>query len=157
VPGVRTRGTRGPDDFVSDEMPTDDVREPSKAQREVGVLIVDDQPFFRSAARDVLGSLPGFHAVAEASSGLEAVAVIDELRPELVLLDVRMPGMDGIETTRRIKAGHPDTVVILISIEDIAGVPSTARTCGAAALVRKQDLGPSVLRGLWAQHGSGRG
>jgi two-component system, NarL family, invasion response regulator UvrY len=138
-------------------MPTDDVRAPSTAQREVGVLIVDDQPFFRSAARDVLGSLPGFHAVAEASSGLEAVAVIDELRPELILLDVRMPGMDGIETTRRIKADHPDTVVVLISIEDIAGVPSTVRTCGAAALVRKQDFGPSVLRGLWAQHGSGRG
>ena len=121
------------------------------------VLIVDDQPFFRSAARDVLGYLPGFHAVAEASSGLEAVAVIDELRPELVLLDVRMPDMDGIETTRRIKADHPDTVVILISIEDIAGVPSTARTCGAAALVRKQDFGPSLLRGLWDQHGSARG
>jgi DNA-binding NarL/FixJ family response regulator len=63
-------------------MPSDDVREPSQAQRDVSVLIVDDQPFFRSAARDVLGALPGFHAVAEASSGLEAVAVVDELRPE---------------------------------------------------------------------------
>lgn len=124
--------------------------------RDVGVLIVDDQPFFRSAAREVVGAIPGFHAVAEASSGPEAVAAVCELRPELVLLDVRMPGMDGIEATRRIKAGYPRTVVVLISIEDVAGVPSTARTCGAAALVRKQDFGPSLLRELWAVHGAAR-
>ena len=117
------------------------------------MLIVDDQPFFRSAARDVLGVLPGFSALAEASSGHEAVEAVDELRPDLVLLDVRMPGMDGIEAARRIKADHPDTVVVLICIEDMAGVPSRAGSCGAAALVRKQDFGPSLLRGLWALHG----
>jgi DNA-binding NarL/FixJ family response regulator len=117
------------------------------------VLVVDDQPFFRSAAREVVAALPGFSAVAEASSGPEAVRVVDELRPDLVLVDVRMPGMDGVEATRRIKAGHPETVVVLISIEDIAGVPSTARTCGAAALIRKQDFGASLLRSLWNLHG----
>jgi DNA-binding NarL/FixJ family response regulator len=142
---------------TDDDKPGTDVREPRDGQRDVGVLIVDDQPFFRSAARDVLGALPGFHAVAEASSGQEAVAAVGDLRPELVLLDVRMPGMDGIEAARRIKVGHPSTVVILISIEDIAGVPSTARTCGAAALVRKQDFGPALLRDLWAVHGSPAG
>jgi DNA-binding NarL/FixJ family response regulator len=139
------------------DRPGDDAREPPDGQREIGVLIVDDQPFFRSAARDVVGALPGFHAVAEASSGQEAVAVVGELHPELVLLDVRMPGMDGIEATRLILAGHPSTVVVLISIEDIAGVPSTAGTCGAAALVRKQDFGPALLRDLWAVHGSSLG
>jgi DNA-binding NarL/FixJ family response regulator len=142
---------------VIDDMPGDDVRTPADGPGDVGVLIVDDQPFFRSAARDVVGALPGFHAVAEASSGPEAVAAVGELRPELVLLDVRMPGMNGIEAARRIKAGHPGTVVVLISIEDIAGVPSTARTCGAVALIRKQDFGPAVLRELWAVHGSPRG
>jgi DNA-binding NarL/FixJ family response regulator len=65
--------------------------------------------------------------------------------------------MDGIEATRLILAGHPSTVVVLISIEDIAGVPSTAGTCGAAALVRKQDFGPALLRDLWAVHGSSLG
>jgi DNA-binding NarL/FixJ family response regulator len=142
---------------TDDDRPGDDARETPDGQREIGVLIVDDQPFFRSAARDVVGALPGFHAVAEASSGQEAVAVVGELHPELVLLDVRMPGMDGIEATRLILAGHPSTVVVLISIEDIAGVPSTAGTCGAAALVRKQDFGPALLRDLWAVHGSSLG
>jgi DNA-binding NarL/FixJ family response regulator len=61
--------------------------------------------------------------------------------------------MDGIEAARRIKAGHPGTVVVLISMEDIAGIPSTARSCGAEAVVRKQDFGPSLLRKLWAAHG----
>jgi DNA-binding NarL/FixJ family response regulator len=103
-----------------------------------------------------VGALPGFHAVAEASSGQEAVAVVAELRPELVLLDVRMPGMDGIETARRINEGHPGTVVVLTSIEDISGIPSTVSTCGAAAVVRKQDFGPALLRDLWTVHGSSR-
>ena len=120
-------------------------------QPEVGVLIVDDQPFFRGAARDVVDALPGFHALGEASSGAEAVATIDDLRPDLVLLDVRMPGMDGVETARRIATGHPRTVVILISLED---APAAARDCGAAALVRKQDFGAGLLRRLWLTHGA---
>ncbi|HEY6760687.1 MAG TPA: response regulator transcription factor [Baekduia sp.] len=140
--------------MTDDDMPADDTREPLDGQREIGVLIVDDQPFFRSAALEVVGALPGFRAVAEASSGQEAVEAVGELHPELVLLDVRMPGMDGIEAARLIMASHPSTVVVLISIEDIAGVPSTARTCGAAALVRKQDFGPALLRDLWAVHGA---
>jgi DNA-binding NarL/FixJ family response regulator len=119
----------------------------------VSVLIVDDQPFFRSAAREVLGAMPGFRTAAEAASGPEAVSLALELRPDLALIDIRMPGMDGIETARRIKAAQPDVVIVLISIEDIAGVPSGAQDCGAAALVRKQDFGPSLLRGLWAMHG----
>ena len=141
---------------MSEGIAGDEARVFPEGARDVGVLIVDDQPFFRSAAREVVVAMPGFSAVAEASSGLEAVEVVDELRPDLVLLDVRMPGMDGIEAARRIKARHPETVVVLISIEDIAGVPTTALASGAAALIRKQDFGPSVLRGLWAAHGSRR-
>jgi two-component system, NarL family, invasion response regulator UvrY len=126
------------------------------ARDSVGVVTVDDQPFFRGAAREVIEATPGFQALGEASSGEEALGVVAELHPELVLLDVRMPGMDGIQTARRIKAGHPEVVVILISIEDPANVPATADACGAAALVRKQDFRPRLLRSLWGAHGDPR-
>ena len=120
----------------------------------VSVVTVDDQPFFRGAARDVIAATPGFVAIGEACSGAEALGVVDELHPHLVLVDVRMPDMDGIETARRIKSAHPETVVILISIEDMTNLPAEAQTSGAAALVRKQDFGPATLRGLWTAHGA---
>jgi DNA-binding NarL/FixJ family response regulator len=119
----------------------------------VGVVTVDDQAYFRSAVRDVIDATPGFAALGEASSGEEALALVDGHAPQLVLIDVRMPGMDGIETARRIKDAHPETVVVLVSIEDPADVPSTAASSGAVALVRKQDFGPRLLRGLWLAHG----
>lgn len=128
---------------------------PAERGETVSVVTVDDQPFFRMAARDVIDATGGFEAVGEACSGEEALGVVDELDPKLVLVDVRMPDMDGIETTRRIKAAHPNVVVVLISLEDTTSVPAAAASSGAATLVRKQDFGPSALRRLWAEHGAG--
>jgi DNA-binding NarL/FixJ family response regulator len=125
----------------------------STARADVGVLVVDDQPFFRDAARAVLDALTGFRAVGEASSGSEAVRAVAELRPELVLIDVRMPGMGGVEAARHIVDAHPETVVVLISTDDLPDPVPTVRSCGAAAFARKQDLAPSFLRALWARHG----
>jgi DNA-binding NarL/FixJ family response regulator len=120
----------------------------------VGVLTIDDQAVFRDLARLVLSTTPGFTSVGEVASGEEALAVIDELRPQLVLVDVRMPGMGGIETARRIGAARPDAVVVLISIEDSVDLPSAIETSGAVALVRKQEFGGALLRDLWAAHGA---
>jgi DNA-binding NarL/FixJ family response regulator len=118
----------------------------------VGVLTVDDQAVFRLAALAVIEATPGFAAVGEAASGEEALQVADALRPDLVLLDVRMPGMDGVETARRLAAARPEAVVVLISTEDAIDLPLAASESDAAALVRKQDFCPRLLASLWAAH-----
>ncbi len=120
----------------------------------VKVLTVDDQAVFRQAARDVISATAGFESVGDAETGEEAVAAVDRLRPELVLLDVRMPGIGGIEAARRIREAHPGTVVVLISIEDSDEFAEDERASGAAAFVRKQDFGPAALRSIWEAHGA---
>ena len=121
----------------------------------VTVVTVDDQAVFRAAARDVIEATPGFESVGEACSCEEALLVIGDVEPRLALVDVRMPGIDGVETAMRIRERHPGVVVVLVSIEELSGLPSTAANSGAAALVRKQDFGPTLLRGIWKEHGAG--
>jgi two-component system, NarL family, invasion response regulator UvrY len=118
----------------------------------VSVLTVDDQAVFRRVAHDVIVATLGFEPIGEVASGEEAVSAVEQLRPDLVLLDVRMPGIGGIEAARRITSAHPDTVVVLVSIEEPDEVEHAVRGSGAATLVRKQDFGPSLLRRLWAEH-----
>ena len=114
----------------------------------VRVLVVDDQAAVRDATRLLLEATPDFRPVGEAGSGAEALAAIEELDPDLVLLDVRMPEMDGFETAQRIRATRRRAVVVLMSSDAIDG----ARGCGAAAFVPKERLRAAVLRELWAQH-----
>jgi CheY-like chemotaxis protein len=114
---------------------------------------VDDQAVFRRIAEDVIAATDGFEAVGEAESGYEALEAVQRLAPDLVLLDVRMPGLDGIEVARRILASRADVVVVLISIDGLADLPSTAELGGAVPLVRKQDFAPRMLRRLWTEHG----
>jgi DNA-binding NarL/FixJ family response regulator len=120
------------------------------APADVRVLTVDDQEPFRRVAEDVIEATPGFTAVGEAASGREALEAVARLEPELVLLDVRMPDLDGIEVARRLAATHPDTLVVLISMSEVADLPS-ATQLAAAPLVRKQDFGPRMLRKLWSE------
>jgi two-component system, NarL family, invasion response regulator UvrY len=119
----------------------------------VGVLAVDDQAVFLDVARDVVSATPGFRWVGGASSGEEALTAVRKLEPEFVLLDVRMPGLDGFETARRIHEHHPGIVVVLISIDESPAVDPAVEASGAADLVRKQDFGPTMLRRLWRMHG----
>ena len=116
------------------------------------VLTVDDQERFRGVARDVIDATPGFEFAGEAENGEDGLRAVDRLAPQLVLCDVRMPGLDGIEVARRLHASHPETLVVLISIEDPMDIPSAAQLGDSVPLVRKQDFGPSLLRRLWREH-----
>lgn len=119
----------------------------------VQVLVVDDQRVFRRVAREVIEATPGFAVLAEAGSGRQGLSATRELKPDLVLLDVRMPDMDGIEAAIRITAVPEAPVVVLISVEEPQNVPA-ARSSGAATFVRKQDFGPALLRRIWRAYGT---
>jgi two-component system invasion response regulator UvrY len=119
----------------------------------VGILTVDDHPVFRGVARQVIEATPGFRQLGEAASGEEAVRLAAALAPDLVLLDVRMRGIDGPEAARRIHAARPETTIVLLSTEDYEGARRMG-DCAAAAFLRKDAFGPDALRALWAEHGS---
>ena len=114
----------------------------------VDVLIVDDQRPFRSVARTVVGLVGGWRVAAEAETGEDAVLAAERVRPGVVLMDINLPGMNGIEATRRIVASHPETTVVLLSTYAAADLPSEATTCGAATYLNKEDLCPATLRTL---------
>jgi two-component system, NarL family, invasion response regulator UvrY len=116
--------------------------------RPVTVLTVDDQRVFRRAARKLVAATAGFQQVGEADCGERGLELAGELQPDIVLVNVRLPGMDGIETARRLAEAHPHAVVVLVSVEEVAELPSAVKH------LRKQDLSTLVLRELWQAHGS---
>ena len=119
----------------------------------VGVMTVDDQAVFRRVAKEVIEATVGFEHLGEATCGEDALTLADVLRPDLVLLDVCMPGIDGVETARRLRASHPDSTIVLISTASYDDVSAGLTSCGAEAFARKEDLGPAMLLRLWTEHG----
>ena len=105
---------------------------------------------FRMAARTVVGVTPGFEVVGEAKSGEEAIEQVAVLHPELVLMDINMDGISGIEATRRLTTEYPETKVILLSTYDAEDLPGDARSCGALGYVHKEQFGPDVLIDMWS-------
>jgi DNA-binding NarL/FixJ family response regulator len=120
--------------------------------RQVRVVTVDDQPFFRDAARAIIEHTPQFALIGEAGDGEAALDLVRHADPDLVLLDVRLPKLDGIEVSRRLTEEDPERVIVLVSSADPRELSPLARTAGAAAVLRKQWLTPRLLRGLWVAH-----
>ncbi|HLB62947.1 MAG TPA: response regulator transcription factor [Actinomycetota bacterium] len=116
----------------------------------VRVLIVDDQEPFRAAARMVVDATEGFEVVAEAETGEESIDKAAELGPDLVLMDVNLPGIDGLEATRRILAAARPPVVLLVSTYEAEEYEPRAAECGAAAYIPKSVFSPDRLESAWA-------
>ena len=115
----------------------------------VRVLIVDDQPPFREAAKVVFDLLDRFEVVGEATSGEEAVGMAGELQADLIVMDINLPGMNGVDATREVTTAHPDTVVLLVSTYEANALPRGAASSGALAYVHKEYLEPDLVEELW--------
>ena len=117
----------------------------------VKVLIVDDQAPFREAARTVVELTEGFEVAGEAETGEAAIDAARELRPDLVLMDVNLPGIDGLEATTRIlsEAGGR-IVVVMVSTYEAAEYAPRALEAGAAAYIPKSEFEPDRLSEAWA-------
>jgi len=116
------------------------------------VLIVDDQAAYRRAARSVVELTPGFVVAGEAHTGEAAVDTTRENMPDLVLMDVHLPGIDGLEACRRILAASDGKrpVIFLLSTYDAAEYMEEPTECGAAAYLTKSEFGSERLATVWS-------
>lgn len=115
----------------------------------VRVVIVDDQEPFRRAARMVVDLTDGFEVVGEADSGEASIELARRLRPDLILMDVNLPGMNGLEATRRILSDTPATRVLVLSTYEPQVYERQAVESGAIAYVCKSVFGPDALIEAW--------
>jgi len=115
----------------------------------VQVLVVDDQAPFRQAMAAVVDATDGFEVVGQAASGEESIDAFARLQPDLVLMDVNLPGISGVEATRRLRALPSPPVVLLLSTYDADTADGFVSESGAAAYVTKADFGPDRLADVW--------
>lgn len=116
----------------------------------IKILIVDDQPAVRRGLRMCLALEPDMTVVDEAADGEAAVQLAQRVQPDLVLMDVMMPRMDGIRATALLRRLAPRCPVVLLSLYDDAGTCAQAQAAGAAALIRKQGTVESLLAAIRA-------
>jgi DNA-binding NarL/FixJ family response regulator len=116
----------------------------------VRVLLVDDRALFLGAASAVVQETEGFEVVGEACSGEESLVAVAELLPDLVLMDVNLPGIDGVEAARRLRQRPSPPVVLLLSTYDEDAGAQFVAESGASAYVTKSSFGPDRLLQAWA-------
>ena len=120
----------------------------------VRVLVVDDQALFRRVMSAVVEETEGFVLVGCAASGEESIVAARVLRPDLILMDVNLPGIDGMEATRRLREETTAAPVVLLSTYDEDDWDGQTEECGAVAYVAKSAFGPDTLAAVWVVAGS---
>lgn len=120
------------------------------------VVIADDQTLFRSGLAALLDKDPRVMVVGQAANGEEAVRMVDELKPDLVLMDLKMPGMEGVEATRLIHAKHPEVAVVILSSFSGDGHLIQALEAGASGYVLKDTSVATIVNGMLAIAGGAR-
>ncbi|WP_256855695.1 response regulator [Ornithinimicrobium cryptoxanthini] len=118
---------------------------------DVRVLLVDDQPRYMQALASVVGETVGFTVVGQAGTGEECLRLAPTLRADLVLLDVNLPGLDGVEVARRLRGGDAPPVVVLLSTYDEEAGERFVVESGANAYVTKSAFAPELLTRMWAR------
>ena len=122
---------------------------PKVANERVQVWVVDDQASFRLATAAAVAATDDFTMAGNCETGESAIELIPDGSAGIVLMDIHMPGIGGIEATRRIRAAHPDLMVVLMSTYDVEDLPAAAADCGAASYLHKEHLSPDLLRRIW--------
>jgi DNA-binding NarL/FixJ family response regulator len=122
----------------------------------VRVLIVDDQEPFRLAARMVVEATDGFEVVGVAETGESSVEMALELRPDLVLMDVNLPGINGLDATRRILGASDDVAVVVLSTYSEEEYGPRAEESGAIEYIPKSLFSPERLEQAWERWSAGR-
>ena len=113
-------------------------------EESIRVLIADDHPLFRDGIRGLLGSLPNMEVVGEASSGEQAVELARELQPDVILMDIKMPGINGIEATREILHTSPRIGVLVVTMFEDDDSVFAAMRAGARGYLLKDSSGQEV-------------
>jgi DNA-binding NarL/FixJ family response regulator len=111
---------------------------PVNASSKIRILIVDDMARVRQGLRTIIQLTEGFEVVGEASNGLEAIRAAEQLKPEVILMDLEMPVLGGLEATRRIKEEHPEIGVVILTIHGSEEVREQAVRAGSDAFVQKE-------------------
>ncbi len=122
----------------------------------VRVLVVDDDPLVRAGLAMVIGGSPDLTVVGEAGDGVEALELAHQLRPDVVVMDVSMPEMDGLNSTARLRADRPESAVVVLTLHDNGEARARARDAGACAFVGKHETADALLAAIRAAAGSQR-
>jgi DNA-binding NarL/FixJ family response regulator len=112
------------------------------------VLIVDDHTFIRRGIQSILKSSPGWESCGEAENGIAAIRLASELKPDAIVMDVSMPGLNGLEATRVIHEAQPDIKIVLVTLHDSVEILRSGFDAGAQGFLLKSEAEHELLRAL---------